>query len=373
MPATNASPQYTAPTASVPPERARTPYRYWFGILVTCTLASLAPTLAVEARLGLPTFKGAVGDMIFLSFAAYCAVLVAFAVLGVFFVTGRRIPVAVFLGLSALPGCVGFVGWDRILAGRERLQSLNAQPAWEALSSVLHVARTILGFGLATSACAFVVVLVAAILAHRAALVRFGLDSHPLREEGSGRVVASVVVAACSGLAPLFLEHDMIMSVRRQSGPWFSSPVESAALAIVATCALGSVGAGLVASRIRLLAMVQDERERGWLWRRAALLPISAALAVVCFEMSLFFSGTDWASGPGAASIEGAVVLIAVGMPLFLAKTPLTAAVRTLGVPFALSCAVVLGEAAGLLVPMRHLSATQAEIARLGLAEQVHR
>ena len=111
--------------------------------------------------------------------------------------------------------------------------------------------------------------------------------------------------------------------------------------------------------------LVRDERERGWLWRRAALFPVCATLAVACFETSLFFGGRGWRGGLDVVGLEAGLVLLGVGLPLLRVSGARKAGMRTIGVPFALSSTVVLASIAGVLVAVGHLRATEAELTRL--------
>jgi hypothetical protein len=140
------------------PYRAPTSRVHWLGVLAVTALGTLGPALVVDGRLGLPIFKGAEGVLMFLAFVTYCAVLVAFALLGVFFVLGRRIPAALFFGLAILPAGIGFFGWAKVLASREQVPDLNAEAASSMLHFVADIARPIAAFGLASSGCAFLVV-----------------------------------------------------------------------------------------------------------------------------------------------------------------------------------------------------------------------
>lgn len=315
-----ASSAYAPPIADVRPYRAPTPRLHWLGVLGACSLAIFGPGLVVDGRLGLPIFNGAEGVFMLLAYLGYCVVLAAFAVFGMLFVAGRRIPAAVLAGLAMLPAGAGVLGALRVIAANGQLEDATPEVQSDMLGFLARLAYPIASFGLAASGCALIVVVVLSAIAHRAALAHRSLD----RQEGStGRAIGALVAGSCVGVVTLFLHHNS------------DNP---RAIAVGATCVLAAVAAGVLAHRIHLLALVDDERERGRLWRRAALLPVAAALAVACFEGSLFFNGFD---ALGAAPIVSTLILAATTAPLLLAPSPRRAALRTIGVPFAATSAVV--------------------------------
>jgi hypothetical protein len=321
---------YAPPTVSSSQSPDCTPPRrlHWLGALSVCAVGVVGPALVEEGRLGLPLFGGAEGVFMFLTFSGYCAVLVAFAVTGVFVVAGRRIPAALLFGLAMLPACAGVVGALRVIATVRELEGTAPEIQSDMLGFLVQRAYPIASFGFAASGCALLVVVVLSALAHRAALAERSLD----RQDGAtGRATAAVVAGACVAVVALLLHSNA------------DSPQ---AVAVGVACVLASLAAGTVAYRVHWLAVVSNDGERGWLWRRAALLPVSAALAVTCFEGSLFFSGIG---GAAAAPIMGGLLLAATSAPLLMAASARRAAVRTLGVPFA-AASVVIGASLVLLL-----------------------
>ena len=360
----SASSAYAPPTAPITRPKERTSRVYWLGVLAASALGALGPALVVDAHIGWPIFKGAQGVLELLTYVAFCAVLAAFAILGMWFVAGKRIPAALFLGLAVLPACVGFFGWAKVLTSREQVPDLDAEAASSMLRFVADIARPIAAFGLASSGCAFLVVVALAILAHRTALAHRGLDCHPVDDGGTARVIGAVMIGLCPALVPLYFHPTMVDSVLFHGERWFDETIASGSLAVVAASVLGAAAAGVLARRLHLLALVQDDRERGWVWRRAALVPLSAALAVACFELSLFFAGGRNV-GLGVVGLEAGLVLVAGSLPLLRTRGPRRAGLRTVGLPFALSSVVLLASMGGLTAAAAHLASTQAELARL--------
>jgi hypothetical protein len=360
----SASSAYAPPAAPITPKE-RTSRVNWLVVLAASGLGALGPALVVDAHIGWPIFKGAQGVLELLTYVVFCVVLAAFAILGMWFVAGKRIPAALFLGLAVLPACVGFFGWAKVLASREQLPDLDAETASSLLRFVADIARPIAAFGLASSGCALLVVGVLAILSHRTALAHRGLDSNPVDDGGTARGVGAVVIGLCPALVPLYFHPTMVESVLFHGERWFDETIACGSLAVVAACVLGAAAAGVLARRLHLLALVQDDRERGWLWRRAALVPLSAALAVACFELSMFFAAGGRDGGFGVAVFEAGLVLVAGILPLLCTLGPRRAGLRTVGAPFALSSAVLLASIGGLTAAAAHLASTQAELARL--------
>ncbi len=149
-----------------------------------------------------------------------------------------------------LPAGVGVAGAFKVIAAREQVARAGAEIESDMLGFLARIATPMASFGLATTGSVLLVIAVLATLAHRAALEHRGLNLH---EGSSGRAMSAAVAGACVAVVVLFL---------RRSAP---SPCD---LAVGATCVVAGVGAGLLAHRIHLLALVSDIRERpDWLWR----------------------------------------------------------------------------------------------------------
>jgi hypothetical protein len=330
---------YAPPIAAATRYRAPTPRLYWLGVLVACAVAIVGPALVTDGRLGLPTFRGAEGVFMFLTFLGYCVVLAAYAVFGMLFVAGRRVPAALLLGMAMFPAGAGVIGALRMIAAREDVAGAGAEAESDMLGFLARLAYPVASFGFAASGCALLVVVALTGLAHRSALVQRTLNLH---EGETARATGAVVVGTCVGVLALFVHSDV------------GNP---RANAVVATCVLAAIGAGVMAQRMRVLAVVADDQERGWLWRRAALLPVSSALAVVCFEGAVFFGGRD---SLAATPVLAGLLLAATAAPMLLAVAARRAARRTVGVAFLATSVVIVVSLALLVVGGNQIVAARA-------------
>jgi hypothetical protein len=218
---------------------------------------------------------------------AYVAGVVAIGLIGHAAIRGRRAFAPLLLALAVLPAAVGLV-----TAAASVQSSGGASPelagAMAGVAARAGVARASLG--LAASTWSLMLLAWTALLAHRGALARAGVGA----PRGSGpvsRVVGVVFGLAAAALIPAI----SILGDRDARG-------ESVLVVLV----LAIVTLGVAAWDADRVAWLPNEDERRHAWTRAALVPISASLAVLCAAGGLHF----WADLPlGSDRIERSEVV----------------------------------------------------------------
>ncbi len=324
---------------------------------VLCLAAISLPGLVLLAAEGqlrhLARLFAAGGPFMVLVLPAYGLVALLYAVLGYFFIGGKRVPGAALLLPAALPLLVGLGGTVTGLAqGFAALAVASPDQRPLLLVESLSEATPSVAVGALASGFLALGVVVLAFFGHLA------LDRRALRPAGGPARRATVPVIVSAAVVVFALGLSVALHVAHFAHSTF--PFDGVVwLALF----LGGVLAPFVVPALRDVDRLADERQRGELWRRAALMPFAMAASLALFGwagyeltrsnlMSAFarldptmrvhlaaVAAANLHARPLFIAINAALGLVVLAVPLLLARKAAASGVKGVRASFALSIA----------------------------------